>query len=43
MLVGHIPVDNELAFLDTVTDPVEAHVSGFGVLLSDGFCRSLAT
>jgi hypothetical protein len=40
-VVGHVgraafPVDDELALADADADPVEAHVNGFGALLSDG-------
>ena len=29
------PVDKELALVDAVSDPVEAHVNGFGATLFD--------
>ena len=40
MIIGHVvfawaPMDAELALLDAVLDPIEAHVEGFGALLVD--------
>jgi hypothetical protein len=32
---ARFPMDTELALSDTVTDPIEAHVDGFGASLFD--------
>ena len=38
-LVGRarLPVDSDLALLDSISDPVEPHVHGFGAFRLDGF------
>ena len=35
IVICFTPVDAELALADAVTDPLEAHINGFGVALLD--------
>ena len=35
IVIFFTPVDAELALADAVTDPLEAHINGFGVALLD--------